>query len=121
MIKFNSKKEFNKKPFGAVPFGEQLIFKAEVSEPCSKAFLCVCLDRTGFGEDECFEIEGSRISARDDGACTEEGFVLFEFTWTPEKTGLYFYSFKAIRNSVEGNNTDTSCDGISDRLNGRKI
>lgn len=108
MIKFDSKNEFNKKPFGAVPFGEQLIFKAEVSEPCNKAFLCVRLDRTGFGEDERFEIEGSRVSG-----CDDTDFALFEFAWTPEKTGLYFYSFKAAHGIGESDNASASCDGIS--------
>lgn len=87
IIEYDSRNEFYKTPFGAVEAKQEVRFRIGISRSLGqvKTRLFITVDETG----EEIQIEGRwhyLINGND----------YYEFKWTPEKTGLYFYYMKTI-------------------------
>ncbi len=91
MIRYHSRKQFYKKPFGAVERNTDLLFRIKVTgdRSVSAAFFSLTSDETG----SVFRLEGVRFCM--DNRCPDSEEI-YEFSLRVDKIGLYFYSFEAV-------------------------
>ena len=90
VIEYDSRDEFFKSPFGATAEGIPIVIRAGIPRSLGQcqAVLVASNDETRKSE----EIQGEWISMK-------AGRDYYEFRWTPQTPGLYFYHIRAITTS----------------------
>ena len=90
VIEYDSRDEFFKSPFGATAEGIPIVIRAGIPRSLGQcqAVLVASNDETRKSE----EIQGEWISMK-------AGIDYYEFRWTPQTPGLYFYHIRAITTS----------------------
>lgn len=98
-IDYNSKGEFYKSPFGAIEIGTQITFKIGVARSLGRVDVALIVE-----DDETkvhTEIQGK-------WSMMSEGKDYYEFSWKPEKIGLYFYYMKVRLHGIEKQTKDNT-------------